>query len=249
MARVYEITTFRAEVYSDDSRKPEVAFADHIEADLERRDFTVNSMALELTAESGEPTLIDPFGGVTDLASSTLRTPMAPEVSFGDDPLRMMRAARFIAGYGLEPTDEVRAAVVAMASRLEIVSPERIRDEFDKLIVVDHPAAGLWFLVETGLADQFLPELPAMRLEHDPIHRHKDVLTHSIAVVENVRRPPGRHRDHDMQRLPTRRPVRRSTSASPDSRRCSTTSASPAPVATWRARARPSTTTTRSGRG
>jgi poly(A) polymerase len=101
----------------------------------------------------------------------------------------MIRAARFIAGYGLEPTDELRAAVVAMAQRLEIVSPERIRDEFDKLIVVDHPAAGLWFLVETGLADQFLPELPAMRLEHDPIHRHKDVLTHSIAVVENVRPP------------------------------------------------------------
>jgi len=94
-----------------------------------------------------------------------------------------------IAGYQLEPTDEVQAAVVAMAERLQIVSPERIRDEFDKLVTVEHPSAGLWFLVETGLADQFLPELPAMRLEHDPIHRHKDVLTHTIAVVENVRRP------------------------------------------------------------
>lgn len=187
-ARVYEITTFRAEVYSDDSRKPDVAFADHVEADLERRDFTVNSMALELTSESGSPELIDPFGGVADLASGTLRTPMAPEVSFGDDPLRMMRAARFIAGYQLQPTEELTAAVVAMAPRLEIVSPERIRDEFDKLLTVDHPSAGLWFLVETGLADQFLPELPAMRLENDPIHRHKDVLTHTIAVVENVRR-------------------------------------------------------------
>ena len=134
---------------------------------------------------------------------------MAPEVSFGDDPLRMMRAARFIAGYGLEPTAEVRAAVVAMADRLEIVSPERIRDEFDKLLTVDHPSAGLWFLVETGLADQFLPELPAMRLEHDPIHRHKDVLTHTIAVVENVTRPapddrdrrPGRGFDFRITRL------------------------------------------------
>jgi poly(A) polymerase len=189
VTRPYEITTFRAEVYSDDSRKPQVAFADNVEADLERRDFTVNSMALELTAESGSPELIDPFGGVADLVSATLRTPLAPEISFGDDPLRMMRAARFIAGYQLQPTDDLRAAVVAMARRLEIVSPERIRDEFDKLLTVDHPSAGLWFLVETGLADQFLPELPAMRLENDPIHRHKDVLTHTIAVVENVQRP------------------------------------------------------------
>ena len=229
-------------MYSDDSRKPEVAFADNIEADLERRDFTVNSMALELTAESGSPELIDPFGGVADLASATLRTPMAPEVSFGDDPLRMMRAARFIAGYQLEPTDELRAAVVAMAARLEIVSPERIRDEFDKLLTVDHPSAGLWFLVETGLADQFLPELPAMRLENDPIHRHKDVLTHTIAVVENVRPPAAA--------VSRSRATRRtgSTSASPGWRRCSTTSASPGPAATWRARARRSTTTTPSGR-
>jgi poly(A) polymerase len=186
--RVYEVTTFRAEAYTDDSRKPHVVFADHIEADLSRRDFTVNAMALELTGPSGEPELIDPFGGVADLATNTLRTPIEPETSFGDDPLRMMRAARFIAGHGLQPTDDVAAAVRAMAARLEIVSPERIRDEFDKLMVVEHPSAGLWFLVETGLADHFLPELPAMRLEHDPIHRHKDVLTHTIAVVENVRR-------------------------------------------------------------
>ena len=136
------------------------------------------------------PALIDPFGGAADLATRTLRTPIAPEVSFGDDPLRMLRAARFIAGYRLEPTEELTAAVRAMVGRLEIVSPERIRDEFDKLITVDHPSVGLSFLVDTGLADQFLPELPAMRLEHDPIHRHKDVLTHTIAVVENVRPAP-----------------------------------------------------------
>ena len=190
--RIYEITTFRAEAYTDDSRKPHVVFADDIEADLSRRDFTVNAMALELTGDGDLPALIDPFGGVADLGTRTLRTPLGPDVSFSDDPLRMLRAARFIAGYQLEPTDDLVQAVRDMASRLEIVSAERIRDELDKLMTVDHPAAGLWFLVDTGLADQFLPELPAMRLEHDPIHRHKDVLSHSIAVVENVR-PPHEH--------------------------------------------------------
>ena len=188
--RIYEITTFRAEAYTDDSRKPHVVFADEIEADLSRRDFTVNAMALELRADGGTPELIDPFGGAVDLATRTLRTPIGPEVSFSDDPLRMLRAARFIAGYGLTPRPELVDAVRDHAARLEIVSPERIRDELDKLMVVDHPSTGLWFLVDTGLADEFLPELPAMRLEHDPIHRHKDVLTHTIAVVENVR-PPG----------------------------------------------------------
>ncbi|MGB0111621.1 MAG: CCA tRNA nucleotidyltransferase [Ilumatobacteraceae bacterium] len=192
--RVYEITTFRAEAYTDDSRKPHVVFADEIEVDLSRRDFTVNAMALELTTDDGAPGLIDPFNGTADLATLTLRTPMGPDVSFSDDPLRMLRAARFIARYGLAPTPELVEAARELAPRLEIVSAERIRDELDKLIVVDHPAAGLWFLVDTGLADQFLPELPAMRLEHDPIHRHKDVLSHSIAVVENVR-PPHEHAD------------------------------------------------------
>ena len=195
--RPYEITTFRAEAYTDDSRKPHVVFADDIEVDLSRRDFTVNAMALELTAgdaaspgdvtEPVMPKLVDPFDGAIDLATKTLRTPMGPEVSFSDDPLRMLRAARFIARYQLQPSAELVAAVREMADRLEIVSAERIRDELDKLMVVDHPSAGLWFLIETGLADQFLPELPKMRLEHDPIHRHKDVLTHSLAVVENVR--------------------------------------------------------------
>jgi poly(A) polymerase len=185
--RIYEITTFRAEAYTDDSRKPHVVFADDIDADLARRDFTVNAMALELTGDGDLPTLIDPFHGVADLASRTLRTPLGPDVSFSDDPLRMLRAARFIAGYQLQPVPELVDAVTRMAARLDIVSAERIRDELDKLMVVDHPTAGLWFLIETGLSDQFLPELSAMRLEHDPIHRHKDVLTHTIAVVENVR--------------------------------------------------------------
>jgi poly(A) polymerase len=186
--RTYEITTFRAESYTDDSRKPHVVYADEIETDLSRRDFTVNAMALEVTG-GANPTLVDPFGGTVDLMRKVLRTPLAPEISFSDDPLRMLRAARFVAGYDLQPTEELIQAVTAMAARLEIVSAERIRDELDKLMTLDHPTAGLFFLHDTGLADQFLPELPAMRLEHDPIHRHKDVLTHTIAVVENVRPP------------------------------------------------------------
>jgi len=188
-ARAFELTTHRAEAYSPDSRKPEVEFADAIEADLARRDFTVNAMALEVP----EPRLVDPFDGAADLVAGRLRTPLAPEESFSDDPLRMLRAARFISGYGLAPDDGLVAAVHEMGGRLEIVSAERIRDELDKLIVVDDPAAGLWFLVNTGLAEHFLPELPQMQLEQDPIHRHKDVLAHTIAVVGNVspRKPDG----------------------------------------------------------
>jgi len=184
--RTYEITTHRGESYTPESRKPEVTFSDAIETDLSRRDFTVNAMALEITAET--PTLVDPFGGAADLVTKTLRTPLSPDISFSDDPLRMMRAARFIAGYQLVPDPALVEAVRQMCGRMEIVSGERIRDEFDKLITLEHPSAGLWFLVDTGLADQFLPELPGLRLEQDPIHRHKDVLTHTIAVVENVRR-------------------------------------------------------------
>ena len=143
-------------------------------------------MALELTTDS--PALVDPFGGAGDLAAHVLRTPLRPEESFSDDPLRMLRAARFLTGYRLEPVPELVAAVTAMHHRLSIVSAERIRDELDKLLTVDWPGAGLWFVIDTGLAEEFLPELPAMRLEQDPIHRHKDVLSHTIAVVENVRR-------------------------------------------------------------
>jgi poly(A) polymerase len=182
--RQVEITTHRAESYSPDSRKPAVAFGTDIAEDLSRRDFTVNAMALELPTEDRlEPQLVDPFDGAVDLAARRLRTPLAPEVSFTDDPLRMLRAARFIAGYGLEPDPELVAAVREHAARLEIVSAERIRDELDKLLVVDDPSAGLWFVVDTGLADHFLAELPAMRLEQDPIHHHKDVLAHTIAVT------------------------------------------------------------------
>ncbi|HEX7166517.1 MAG TPA: CCA tRNA nucleotidyltransferase [Acidimicrobiales bacterium] len=180
--RLIEITTHRAEAYAPDSRKPDVRFSTSVEADLSRRDFTVNAMALELP----EMRLVDPFGGVADLAARRLRTPLSPEESFSDDPLRMLRAARFVAGYELDPDDALVAAVRDMHPRLEIVSAERLRDELDKLLVVPKPGPGLWFLVETGLAGEFLPELPGLALEQDPIHRHKDVLAHTVAVVERA---------------------------------------------------------------
>ncbi len=197
--RVYEITTHRAEAYHPDTRKPDVEFADAIETDLSRRDFTINAMALEVTTDS--PTLVDPFDGAADLLTKTLRTPLSPDISFSDDPLRMMRAARFIARFGMAPVPELVAAVRAMKDRLEIVSSERVRDELNKLITVDTPSLGLWFLVDTGLADLFLPELPAMRLENDPIHRHKDVLTHTLAVIENVRPDAAPEFDFRLTRL------------------------------------------------
>jgi poly(A) polymerase len=177
-----EITTFRAEVYRPESRKPEVAYAEDVETDLSRRDFTVNAMALRLP----DGVLVDPYGGAVDLMNKILRTPLSPEISFLDDPLRMMRAARFVATFGLVPDDALVDAVRQHRARLEIVSAERIRDELSKLMVVDDPTAGLWFLAETGLADEFLPELSLMRLEQDPLHRHKDVLAHTIAVVRNT---------------------------------------------------------------
>ena len=181
---VVEITTFRADVYHPDSRKPEVQFSDDIETDLSRRDFTVNAMALRLP----DPVLVDPFGGAVDLAAHRLRTPLAPEVSFLDDPLRMLRAARFVAQFGLDARSRAhRRRSSRCAHRMEIVSAERIRDELSKLLLVDDPSAGLWFLAETHLSDEFLPELNQMRLEQDPIHTHKDVLAHTIAVVHNTR--------------------------------------------------------------
>jgi len=181
--RQYEITTHRAEVYVPESRKPEVAFGDSIEADLSRRDFTVNAMALSIPGLE----LIDPFDGLADLANRRLRTPLNPELSFRDDPLRMLRAARFHAGYDLEPDASLVDAVKLLHDRLSIISAERIRDEFDKLIVLPNPEKGLWFIVRAGLADEFLPELVGLELEQDPIHRHKDVLAHTIAVVCRTR--------------------------------------------------------------
>jgi len=170
----FEITTFRADVYHADSRKPEVTFSDDIETDLSRRDFTINAMALALD----EPDLVDPMGGLADLAARRLRTPLSPDVSFGDDPLRMLRAARFVATLGFEPDPDLLAAVERMRDRLQIISAERIRDELSKMLLADDPSPGLWLVARTHL-----PELNAMELEQDPIHRHKDVLAHTIAVV------------------------------------------------------------------
>ncbi len=180
--RVYEITTHRAEAYRPESRKPEVTFGRDVEADLSRRDFTVNAMALRLP----EMALVDPFDGLGDLAAGRLRTPLDPEISFDDDPLRMLRAARFAARFALRPDSALVAAVRAGHGRLAIVSAERIRDELDKILVLPVPSAALWFVVDTGLAGEFLPELPAMALEQDPIHRHKDVLAHTLAVVDKT---------------------------------------------------------------
>jgi poly(A) polymerase len=177
-----EITTYRSEVYDRTSRKPVVAFGDSLEGDLERRDFAVNAMALTLP----EARFVDPYGGLADLSRKLLRTPASPEASFSDDPLRMMRAARFAAQLGFTLAAEVRQAIDAMTDRLDIVSAERVRDELVKLICAPNPRAGLQILVETGLADRMLPELPKLRLEIDEHHRHKDVYEHTLTVLEQV---------------------------------------------------------------
>jgi poly(A) polymerase len=174
-----EITTFRKEVYPEDDRHPGVTFAEDLEVDLSRRDFTVNAMAVRLPQRE----FVDPFGGVRALAARTLDTPLDPEVAFQDDPLRMLRAARFAARLELTPAPRVVAAMRSMAGRLSIVSPERIQKELSLLLTSPDPSAGLDLMVEAGLADVMLPELPALRLEQDPVHRHKDVLRHTIAVV------------------------------------------------------------------
>ncbi|HSO96080.1 MAG TPA: CCA tRNA nucleotidyltransferase [Acidimicrobiia bacterium] len=178
----FEITTYRGDVYRPESRKPTVTFAARIEDDLARRDFTINAMALRLP----DPVLIDPHAGAEDLAARRLRTPAAPGVSFEADPLRMLRAARFVAAFALEPVPELVEALRTLHHRMSIVSPERTREELRRLLGVTDPAAGLWLLCETGVSDEFIPELNAMRLEQDPIHTHKDVLAHTVAVVGNT---------------------------------------------------------------
>jgi poly(A) polymerase len=175
-----EVTTYRSETYDPTSRNPDVAFGDSLVADLRRRDFTVNAMAVRLPGRVVE----DPYGGVVDLAQRVLRTPGTPEDSFSDDPLRMLRAARFAAQLGFDVAPEVVAAMTAMAGRIEIISAERVRDELVKLICAAHPRRGLALLVETGLASYVLPELPALALERDEHHRHKDVYEHTLTVLD-----------------------------------------------------------------
>jgi poly(A) polymerase len=179
-----EVTTYRSDSYSQESRKPEVKFETSIEGDLSRRDFTVNSMALELTGAT--PQFIDPFGGLVDLAKKTLRTPGKPEDSFSDDPLRMLRAARFASQLNFEISPDVIEAMKAMTDRLAIISAERIRDEMTKLLMSHNPRIGITILVDTGLAATFIPEIPQLRLEVDEHHHHKDVYEHSITVLEQA---------------------------------------------------------------
>lgn len=177
-----EVTTYRAEAYDADSRKPLVAFGRRLEDDLFRRDFTINSMALRLPSLE----LVDPFGGQADLEAGLIRTPGTAEDSFSDDPLRMMRAARFAARFDFDLAPEVLAAMSDMAGRLEIISAERVRDELTKLICAPYPRKGIDLLVESGLADLVLPEVPALKLEVDEHHRHKDVYQHSLKVLEQA---------------------------------------------------------------
>ncbi len=177
-----EITTYRRDIYDPDTRKPDVDFGDTLEGDLSRRDFTVNAMALHLT----DRCFVDPFGGLGDLSRQVLRTPSTPEQSFSDDPLRMMRAARFTAALGFTAEAGVVEAMSAMAERIAIVSAERVRDELVKLVTSPRPRAGLTLLVDTGLADRVLPEVSALRLTKDEHNRHKDVYEHSLTVLDQA---------------------------------------------------------------
>jgi poly(A) polymerase len=177
---VVEVTTYRSETYDPASRKPTVDYGDSLEGDLGRRDFSVNAMAVSVPGRE----FVDPYGGVVDLAHRLLRTPGRPEDSFSDDPLRMLRAARFAAQLGFTVDPAVVAAMTAMADRIGIISAERIRDELVKLVLSPYPRAGLTLLVETGLAQLVLPELPALALERDEHHRHKDVYQHTLTVLE-----------------------------------------------------------------
>ncbi|MBL8925850.1 MAG: CCA tRNA nucleotidyltransferase [Pseudonocardia sp.] len=185
-----EITTFRADAYDRVSRNPVVAFGETIDDDLVRRDFTVNAMAVELT---GQRRFVDPHGGLAALAAGTLDTPATPEESFADDPLRMLRAARFVAQLGLTPAPRVVAAMSAMAGQLERITKERVQVELSKLLLGTHPRRGIELLVDTGLCAYVLPEVPAMRLAIDEHMQHKDVYTHSLVVLEQAidREPAG----------------------------------------------------------
>ena len=182
--QTHEVTTYRSEIYRDDSRNPVVSFSSSLAEDLSRRDFTVNAMALRVPTEPDlPPQMEDPYDGLVDLSAGILRTPLDPEVLFSDDPLRMLRLFRFMSTLSFAPDEAALTAVVEMSDRLSIISAERIRTEFDKLVVGPNVVEALTALILSGLADHFIPEIPALAVEQDPVHRHKDVLAHTIAVV------------------------------------------------------------------
>jgi poly(A) polymerase len=189
---ILEITTYRADSYQRDSRKPAVRYGTSLEQDLVRRDFTVNAVAVRLPGNE----LVDPFNGLRDLTAGVLRTPGKPEDSFGDDPLRILRAARFVSQLGLRPVPELRTAMTAMADRLSIVSAERIADELTKLLLATRPGgpvAGIELMTDAGVAEHVLPEVPGLRLEVDEHHRHKDVYRHSLTVLDQAISLEGRY--------------------------------------------------------
>jgi len=208
-----EVTTYRADLYRSDSRKPEVNFGDTLDGDLVRRDFTINAMAINVATRQ----FVDPYGGLEDLADRMIRTPSTPEISFSDDPLRMMRAARFASRLGFMVAPEVVKAMTDMAGRIEIVSAERIQTELTGLLLTDEPREGLNLLVDTGIADIIIPEVPALRLEVDEHAHHKDVYQHSLTVLDQaiaLEKDRGHEPDivnrlaallHDIGKPPTRR--------------------------------------------
>jgi len=214
-AETVEITTYRADSYDGETRKPTVEFGDSLEADLTRRDFTVNAMALRLPSQ----VLVDPSGGMDDLLARRIATPASPDISFGDDPLRMLRAARFVSKLGFTIDPETLAAMHASAATIDIVSVERVSDEISKLLRTDDPVPGIRVLVETGLAELVLPEVPALKLEVDEHAHHKDVYEHSLTVLRQAidlekSRHPGEEPDlilriaallHDIGKPSTRR--------------------------------------------
>lgn len=213
--RTAEITTYRTDSYDGASRKPEVEFGNSLEADLERRDFTVNAIALRLP----QVVLVDPCGGIEDMVAGVLRTPVSPERSFGEDPLRMLRAVRFAAQLGFTVEDSTMAEITRMVDRIATISVERVNEELSKLLRTDAPRPGLRLLVESGLADRVLPELPALQLTQDEHHHHKDVYEHSLTVLDQAidlekSRHPGKAPDlvlrlaallHDIGKPATRR--------------------------------------------
>jgi poly(A) polymerase len=190
----FEITTYRSEAYDRTSRNPEVSYGDSLDDDLSRRDFTINAMAVSVP----QHVFVDNFGGVADLGAKVLRTPASPEASFDDDPLRILRAARFVAALGVRPDPALVDAMRSRVDRLSIVAVERIRDEFSKLLLTDDPGTGLSLMVDTGIADVVIPELPALRMEIDEHHQHKDVYVHTLTVLDNVRALEDRLRGPDL---------------------------------------------------